>query len=57
VMPISEGIASIIMRNGTALDIEMQAKKDGIADLRESALKKVRDGLTSLEEVERVTNQ
>jgi type IV pilus assembly protein PilB len=56
VMPISEGIASIIMRNGTALDIEMQAKKDGIADLRESALKKVRDGLTSLEEVERVTN-
>jgi type IV pilus assembly protein PilB len=57
VMPISEGIASIIMRNGTALDIEMQAKKDGIPDLRESALKKVRDGLTSLEEVERVTNQ
>lgn len=57
VMPISEGIASIIMRNGTSLDIEQQAKKDGIPDLRESALKKVRDGLTSLEEVERVTNQ
>ncbi len=57
VMPISEGIASIIMRNGTSLDIEHQAKKDGIPDLRDSALKKVRDGLTSLEEVERVTNQ
>ena len=57
VMPISEGIASIIMRGGTSLDIEQQAKKDGIPDLRESALKKVRDGMTSLEEVERVTNQ
>lgn len=57
VMPISEGIASIIMRGGTSLDIEQQAKKDGIPDLRESALKKVRDGLTSLEEIERVTNQ
>ena len=56
VMPISEGISSIIMRGGNALDIEMQAKKDGIPDLRESALKKVRDGLTSLEEVERITN-
>jgi len=57
VMPISEGIASIIMKNGTSLDIEHQARKDGIPDLRESALKKVRDGLTSLEEIERVTNQ
>jgi type IV pilus assembly protein PilB len=56
VMPISEGISAIIMRGGNALDIEMQAKKDGIPDLRESALKKVRDGLTSLEEVERITN-
>jgi type IV pilus assembly protein PilB len=56
VMPISEGISAIIMRGGNALDIEIQAKKDGIPDLRESALKKVRDGLTSLEEVERITN-
>ncbi len=56
VMPISEGIASIIMRGGTSLEIEAQAKKDGIPDLRESALKKIRDGLTSLEEIERVTN-
>jgi type IV pilus assembly protein PilB len=56
VMPISEGIGAIIMRGGNALDIEIQAKKDGVADLRESALKKVRNGLTSLEEVERITN-
>ena len=55
-MPISEGIGDIIMRGGTSLDIERQAKKDGVPDLRESALKKVRDGMTSLEEIERVTN-
>jgi len=56
VMPISEGIGEIIMRGGTSLDIEKQAKKDGVPDLRDSALKKVKDGLTSLEEIERVTN-
>lgn len=57
VMPVSEGIGAIIMRGGNALDIEQQARKDGIPDLRESALKKVRDGVTSLAEIERVTNE
>jgi len=57
VMPISEKIGEIIMRGGTSLDIEHQAKRDGVPDLRDSALKKVRDGMTSLEEIERVTNQ
>jgi type IV pilus assembly protein PilB len=56
VMPVSEAIGEIIMRGGTALDVEIQARKDGIPDLRQSALKKVRDGVTSLEEIERVTN-
>jgi type IV pilus assembly protein PilB len=56
VMPISEAIGEIIMRGGTSLDIERQSKKDGVPDLRDSALKKVRDGVTSLEEIERVTN-
>ncbi len=57
VMPMSEAIGEIIMRGGTALDIERQAKKDGIPDLRESGLKKVRDGITSMDELERITNQ
>ncbi len=57
VMPISESMGAIIMRGGTALDIEAQAHKDGIPDLRASALKKVRDGVTGLAEIERVTNQ
>ncbi len=57
VMPVTEEIGAIIMRGGNALDIEIESKKAGFADLRTSALKKVRDGLTSLEEIERVTNQ
>jgi type IV pilus assembly protein PilB len=57
VMPVSEAIGEIIMRGGNQRDIEMQAQKDGVSDLRESGLQKVRDGTTSLEEVERITNQ
>ena len=55
VMPISPAIGRIIMENGTALDVADQAVKDGIDDLRKSAIKKVIAGLTSLEEINRVT--
>ncbi len=57
VMPVTEKIGEIIMRGGTQLDIELQARKEGALDLREAGLRKVRDGITSLEEIERVTNQ
>ena len=43
------------MNNGTAIDVADQAQKDGIANLRQSAIKKVIAGLTSLEEINRVT--
>ena len=55
VMPISDAIGRIIMENGSAIDVADQAKKDGIPNLRESAIKKVIAGLTSLEEINRVT--
>jgi type IV pilus assembly protein PilB len=55
VMPISEEIARIIMKGGNAIDIADQARKERIPDLRQSALKKVKDGMTSLEEINRVT--
>ena len=55
VMPISDEIGRIIMNNGTAIDVADQAQKDGIANLRQSAIKKVIAGLTSLEEINRVT--
>ncbi|MDH5472032.1 MAG: type IV-A pilus assembly ATPase PilB [Gammaproteobacteria bacterium] len=55
VLPISETIGRIIMEEGNAMDIADQAQKEGIPDLRQSGLKKVKDGVTSLEEVNRVT--
>jgi len=56
VMPISEEINRIIMKGGDAIDIAQQARREGVRDLRQSGLLKVKQGLTSLEEVEAVTN-
>ena len=56
VMPISEDIQHIILRDGSSLEIAAQAKREGVKSLRESGLDKVRNGLTSLEEVLAVTN-
>ncbi len=57
VMPISDEMARIVMKNGTAIDLADQAQREGIKDLRQSGLIKVMKGLTSLEEVEAVTNE
>ena len=57
VMPITEAIQEIILTHGTALQIAEQARKEGVLSLRESGLKKVKLGLTSLEEVLATTNQ
>jgi type IV pilus assembly protein PilB len=57
VMPISEEIQRIILRNGSALDIAEQAKVEGVRSLRQSGLYKVKLGLTSLEEVLAVSNE
>jgi type IV pilus assembly protein PilB len=57
VMPISEEMAHIIMTNGNSMDIAEQARIEGVKDLRESGLLKVRQGVTSLEEVLATTNE
>ena len=57
VMPITDDMRQIIMRNGNALDIADQARKDGVKNLRQSGLLKVKQGMTSLEEIEAVTNE
>ena len=57
VMPISEEIQRIILRGGSALDIAKQASIEGVRTLRESGLLKVKQGMTSLEEVLSVTNE
>jgi type IV pilus assembly protein PilB len=55
VMPISDGIARIILEEGNALRIAEQARKESILDLRQSALRKVAVGITDLIEINRVT--
>ncbi len=57
VMPISEEINHIILKGGSNMDIAAQAKREGILDLRQAGLLKVKAGLTSLEEVLSVTNE
>ena len=57
VMPISEEMQRIILADGSALEIAEQARQEGVRSLRESALHKVKIGVTSLEEVLAVTNQ
>ncbi len=55
VLPVTEAIGRIILEGGSAPHIRDQARKEGVWDLRSAGLKKVRDGQTSLEEVNRVT--
>jgi type IV pilus assembly protein PilB len=57
VMPITEEIQRIILAEGTAIDIAAQAQRDGVRDLRQSGLVKVRSGATTLEEIIAATNE
>ena len=57
VMPITDAISRIIMKNGTAHDIADQARIEGVNDLRRSGMLKVKQGMTSIEEVEACTNE
>lgn len=57
VMPISENMQRIILSQGTAVDIAQQAQRDGVRDLRQSGVSKVKLGVTTLEEVIAATNE
>ncbi len=56
VMPVTEEIRKIILREGTDIEIAYEAKNNGVLSLREAGLLKVKAGLTSLEEVLATTN-
>ncbi|AWB68714.1 type IV-A pilus assembly ATPase PilB [Saccharobesus litoralis] len=56
VMPITPSIAKLIMDHGNSIEIAAQATKEGVNDLRRSGILKAMSGVTSLEEVARVTN-
>ncbi|MCG7964608.1 MAG: type IV-A pilus assembly ATPase PilB [Candidatus Thiodiazotropha taylori] len=55
VMPVSEEMGKIIMEGGTSLQLEKQAETEGVYNLRRSGLRKVKQGITSLQELNRVT--
>ena len=55
VLPINEAMDRLILDGGNAQQIAEQAERDGIPDLRKAGLIKVRHGLTSLEEINRLT--
>jgi type IV pilus assembly protein PilB len=57
VMPMTDEMRQLIMRNGNSLDIAEQAQREGVRNLRQSGLVKVKSGITSLEEIEAVTNE
>jgi type IV pilus assembly protein PilB len=57
VMPISEDTQRLILNGGNAMEIAIQAKAEGVQDLRRSGLKKVMQGVTSIEEVLGCTNE
>ena len=56
-MPITPAIEALILANGNAMEIAAQAEADGVNSLRRSGLMKVKQGLTSLEEVLGCTNE
>ncbi len=55
VMPMTEEIQAIVLAGGNALQIAEAALQSGVRDLRQSALLKVKNGVTSLAEINRVT--
>ena len=57
VLPISEKMRALILRGGNAMEMAELAKAEGVNDLRASGLLKVRQGITSLEEIDRVTKE
>ncbi len=57
VMQVSEEMKRLIMEGRNAIDLADQAQRERIPDLRQSALKKVRDGVLSLDEMNRITQE
>ena len=55
VMPVSDAMGRLIMQGANAIQIRDQAKAEGVKDLRSAGLRKVRAGITSLDEINRVT--
>lgn len=57
VVPISDDMRQLIMRDGNAIEIDQQARREGFPSLHQSCISRVLDGSTSLEEVNRISKE
>ncbi len=57
VMPMSDAMQRLVMEGKNSIDLADQAQKEGIPDIRQSGIKKVRDGMMSIDELNRVTQE
>ena len=57
ILRVSEGIKNLIMANATSDDIEKQAKKEGMMTMLEDGIVKCVQGITTIEEILRVTSE
>ena len=57
VMPISSAISEIIMQGANAIEIAKQAQKEGVWNIRQSGLYKLRQGVTTFEEIYRISKE
>ncbi|MCP1314961.1 type IV-A pilus assembly ATPase PilB [Halomonas sp. 707D7] len=57
VLPISDAMRNLIMRDGNAIEIDQLARREGHSSLYQSCLNRVLDGSTSLEEVNRISKE
>jgi type IV pilus assembly protein PilB len=55
IIEVSEEMGRLIMEGGNSIQLAEQARREGYPDLRESGLRKVKAGMTSLQELNRVT--
>lgn len=55
VMPVSEAMEDLIIQGGSTKDLDVQSAKEGVLTLRESGLEKIKTGITSIEEINRIT--
>lgn len=57
VMPITEKMRALILRGGNAMEMAALSREEGISDLRASGLLKIKQGITTIEEIDRVTKE
>ena len=56
-MPMTEKIKALILDDGNSMELAKLAVDEGVNDLRRSGMLKIMQGITTIEEVDRVTEE